>query len=80
MKLDVAEAGYRVPGIARWPGHVRPGTISAEPVCNLDVLPTVCALAGIAPPPTARSTAPTCSRSSPANPSRGPTRSIGNTT
>ena len=50
MKLDITEAGYRVPGIARWPGHIRPGTISAEPVCNLDVLPTVCTLAGITPP------------------------------
>jgi len=50
MKLHVTEAGYRVPGIIRWPGHVAPGTTSAEPVCSLDFLPTACALAGIAPP------------------------------
>ena len=50
MKLHITEAGYRVPGIVRWPGHTRPGTTSAEPVCNLDFLPTACALAGIAPP------------------------------
>ncbi|MEY2880293.1 MAG: hypothetical protein RLZZ15_2673 [Verrucomicrobiota bacterium] len=50
MKLHVTEAGYRVPGIVRWPGHARPGTTSAEPICNLDFLPTACALAGIAPP------------------------------
>ncbi len=50
MKLHLTEAGYRVPGIIRWPGHAQPGTTSAEPVCNLDFLPTACALAGIAPP------------------------------
>ena len=26
MKLHVTEAGYRVPGIVRWPGHAQPGT------------------------------------------------------
>lgn len=50
MKLHVTEAGYRVPGIVRWPGHVQAGTTSAEPVCSLDFLPTACALAGIEPP------------------------------
>jgi arylsulfatase A len=50
MKLHVTEAGYRVPGIIRWPGHAKPGTTSAEPICSLDFLPTACALAGIAPP------------------------------
>lgn len=50
MKLHVTEAGYRVPGIIRWPGHVAAGATNAEPICNLDFLPTACALAGIAPP------------------------------
>ncbi|MCU0978581.1 MAG: sulfatase-like hydrolase/transferase [Pirellulaceae bacterium] len=50
MKLHITEAGYRVPGIIRWPGHAQPGSVSAEPVCNLDLLPTACALAGIEPP------------------------------
>lgn len=50
MKLHVTEAGYRVPGIIRWPGHAKPGTTSAEPVSSLDLLPTACALAGVAPP------------------------------
>jgi len=50
MKLHVTEAGYRVPGIIRWPGHAKPGTVSAEPICSLDFLPTACALAGIEPP------------------------------
>jgi arylsulfatase A len=44
MKLHVTEGGYRVPGIVRWPGHVKPGSVSTEPVCNVDLLPTLCAL------------------------------------
>ena len=50
MKLHITEAGYRVPGILRWPGHTKPGSVSAEPVCSLDLLPTACALAGVEPP------------------------------
>jgi arylsulfatase A len=50
MKLHVTEAGYRVPGIIRWPGHVKPGGISAEPVCSVDLLPTFCAMANAQPP------------------------------
>jgi arylsulfatase A len=50
MKLHVTEAGYRVPGILRWPGHTRPGRVSTEPVCSVDLLPTFCAIAGIKPP------------------------------
>ena len=50
MKLHITEAGYRVPGIVRWPGHTRAGTVSAEPVCNVDLLPTLCAIAGVRPP------------------------------
>ena len=47
MKLHVTEAGYRVPAILRWPGHVQPGTVSTEPVCSVDLLPTFCAVAGV---------------------------------
>ena len=50
MKLHLTEAGYRVPGIIRWPGHAQAGTTSAEPICNLDFLPTACALVGVALP------------------------------
>lgn len=46
MKLHVTEGGYRVPGIIRWPGHARAGTVCSEPVCSVDLLPTVCTLAG----------------------------------
>jgi len=41
------EGGIRVPGIIRWPGHTQPGQISDEPVCGVDLLPTLCDLAGV---------------------------------
>jgi arylsulfatase A-like enzyme len=50
MKLHIIEAGYRVPGIVRWPGHTRAGTVSTEPVCNVDLLPTLCTIAGLRQP------------------------------
>jgi arylsulfatase A len=50
MKLHVTEAGYRVPGILRWPGRTKPGAVSDEPVSSVDLLPTFCALAGVEPP------------------------------
>jgi arylsulfatase A len=49
-KGSVYEGGIRVPGILRWPGHVQPGSVSHEPVCGVDLLPTLCALTGIEPP------------------------------
>lgn len=50
MKLSMYEGGLRVPGIVRWPGHVKPGRVCAEPVVFYDVLPTLCAVAGVEPP------------------------------
>ncbi|MBI5684730.1 MAG: sulfatase-like hydrolase/transferase [Verrucomicrobia bacterium] len=49
-KGSLHEGGIRVPGIVRWPGKTRPGSVSDEPVCGVDFLPTACALAGIEPP------------------------------
>ncbi|MBL9188681.1 MAG: sulfatase-like hydrolase/transferase [Opitutaceae bacterium] len=46
MKLWTTEAGFRVPGLLRWPGRVKAGHVSAEPVSSLDLLPTFTALAG----------------------------------
>jgi len=46
----VYEGGIRVPGILQWPGRIQPGTVSHEPVCGVDVLPTLCELAGVTPP------------------------------
>lgn len=47
------EGGIRVPGIVQWPSHVTPGTTSDIPVCGVDILPTLCAVAKI-PVPTDR--------------------------
>ncbi|MCK5920400.1 MAG: sulfatase-like hydrolase/transferase [Methylococcales bacterium] len=44
------EGGIRVPGILRWPGKIKAGTVSSEPICGVDVLPTLCDLAGIEKP------------------------------
>ncbi len=50
MKLWLYEAGMRVPGIVRWPGHLKPGQVIHEPICSLDLLPTCCAMAGVQAP------------------------------
>ena len=50
MKLHIYDGGIRVAGIIRWPGHVKAGVTSNEPVCALDLLPTFCELAGVKPP------------------------------
>ncbi|MCL4104790.1 UNVERIFIED_CONTAM: hypothetical protein GTU68_034229 [Idotea baltica] len=34
------EGGIRVPGIARWPGHIKPGTVSDVPVIGTDIFAT----------------------------------------
>lgn len=47
------EGGIRVPGIVRWPGHVRPATESDVPVIGSDLFTTVCAIVDI-PLPTDR--------------------------
>jgi arylsulfatase A len=47
MKLHVYDGGIRVPGIIRWPGHTDPGAVVDEPVSGVDVLPTLCSIAGV---------------------------------
>ena len=37
------EGGIRVPLIIRWPGKVKPGTTSSEPVTSVDYFPTILA-------------------------------------
>ncbi|GIW81547.1 MAG: arylsulfatase [Gemmatales bacterium] len=46
-KGHLYEGGIRVPGIVRWPGHTKPGSVSDEPVSGVDLLPTLCAITGI---------------------------------
>ena len=50
MKLWTTEAGFRVCGIARWPGTIAAGQVIDTPVSSLDFLPTFCALAGVEVP------------------------------
>lgn len=49
-KRDVYEGGIRVPLIARWPGHIKPGTESDHVAAFWDMLPTLSAVAHIKPP------------------------------
>lgn len=44
------EGGVRVPFIFRWPGRIKPGTLSDEPIISVDLHPTLLALSG-APAP-----------------------------
>ncbi len=39
-KLTSYEGGVRVPFIARWPGRIPAGAVSAEPVMTIDLLPS----------------------------------------
>ncbi len=49
-KRDDLEGGIRVPGIVRWPGHIKPGTVSDVPVIGSDIFTTVLTAAGVAIP------------------------------
>jgi arylsulfatase len=40
------EGAYRVPAMFRWPGKIKPGRVSNEIVAQLDMLPTLLAIAG----------------------------------
>ncbi|MFA6546275.1 MAG: sulfatase [Limisphaerales bacterium] len=44
------EGGVRVPYIVRWPGVIRAGSTSAQPINSIDLLPTLAELAGVALP------------------------------
>lgn len=45
-KGTVFEGGFRVPCIARWPGHIKPGTVENGIFSGLDWFPTLLAAAG----------------------------------
>ncbi|MBL9173529.1 MAG: arylsulfatase [Verrucomicrobiales bacterium] len=45
-KGTVGDGGFRVPCIARWPGHIKPGTVENGIFSGLDWFPTLCAAAG----------------------------------
>ncbi len=45
-KRALYEGGIREPGIARWPGKIRPGTTCDVPIIGSDLFPTMLGLAG----------------------------------
>lgn len=45
------EGGFRVPCIAAWKGHIKPGTTSTEMMSHMDWWPTFASLIGVQPPP-----------------------------
>jgi Arylsulfatase A and related enzymes len=51
MKGSSFEGGFRVPAIAWWPGHIKPGTVNMDMWSHMDWWPTLAKLAGLEPPP-----------------------------
>jgi arylsulfatase A-like enzyme len=49
-KEHMYEGGLRVPGAARWPGHVAPGSTSERITLTMDIFAAACEAAGVAPP------------------------------
>ncbi len=45
------EGGFRVPAIAWWPGHIKPGSVNMDIFSHMDWWPTFARLAGLEPPP-----------------------------
>jgi arylsulfatase len=45
-KCSTWEGGMRVPCVARWPGHIKPGTLLSQQFASLDWLPTLVEIAG----------------------------------
>jgi len=41
------EGAYRVPAMVRWPGHIKPNTVSNDIISHLDWAPTLLAAAGV---------------------------------
>jgi arylsulfatase A-like enzyme len=49
IKRDLYEGGIRVPMIVRWPGKIKPGTVSDQVWAFWDFLPTAAEIAGLKP-------------------------------
>ncbi|WP_395142947.1 sulfatase, partial [Armatimonas sp.] len=50
-KGHMYEGGLRVPGAARWPGVIAPGTTTERTTLTMDLFATACSVAGVSPPP-----------------------------
>lgn len=49
-KRSLYEGGIRTPLLARWPGHIPAGEVNASVIGGVDLLPTLCHLAGVSLP------------------------------
>ncbi|MDF7826707.1 arylsulfatase [Pontiellaceae bacterium B12227] len=45
-KGSIMEGGHRVPFVAVWPGKIKPGSVSHEPIITHDTVATIASLAG----------------------------------
>ncbi len=45
-KSHIWEGGHRIPFIARWPGRIKAGSVSDEPICLTDLMATLSAITG----------------------------------
>ena len=50
VKGMLYEGGIRIPWMARWPKHIKAGTICEKPVISMDCFPTFLAVAGVSIP------------------------------
>jgi len=46
MKADAWEGGHRMPFIVRWPGRIKPGTVTDQTICFTDLLATFADVCG----------------------------------
>lgn len=46
LKRDQWEGGHHIPMIVRWPGRIKPGSISDQVVCQTDLMATCAAVVG----------------------------------
>ncbi|RTE53765.1 sulfatase [Arenibacter aquaticus] len=46
QKADIYEGGHRIPFIARWPGKIKPGSVSDQVLCTTDLLATLSGILG----------------------------------
>ena len=46
QKADIYEGGHRIPFIARWPGKIKPGSVSDQVLCTTDLLATLSGIVG----------------------------------
>ncbi len=49
-KTHMYEGGLRVPGLARWPGRIQPGSGTGRIALSMDIFATACEAAGVKPP------------------------------